>query len=169
MKTIVGKILSIEIDVNVMKADNSGTYKGWRLSYQTPEGKVEQIAKPMAGLKYQPALKAQIDVLGAGDEITIEMEKSDKGYWEILSIRKGMDMPAEKQGASVPQKQYKTDKQYETAEERQNKQVYIVRQTCLDRAVELAIADKVKVDGLLKAAEKFEAWVMRKEETGGVE
>lgn len=159
MKTITGKILSIEIGVNVKKKDG-GTYEAWRLRYTDADDKIQEIAKPIGGLKYQPQLKAALEALREGDEFTADMEKNDRGYLEVVSIRKGSEMPSDTGGAAP--KSYKTDKQYETAEERKARQTYIVRQTSLDRSVDLVIHGKIDEKNVLKVAEKFENWVMRK-------
>jgi hypothetical protein len=180
MKTITGKILSIEIGVAVNKRDG-GTYQGWRLVYRNSEGKTEEIAKPMAGLKYQPALGEALKKLAAGDEFTAEMEKNASNYWEVISVRKGSEMPSEAAGTTVQpaaKKEYKTDKSgnWETTEERAARQVMIVRQSSLGHSVALFTGchkegDRITSKDVLKMAETFEAWVLRKpaEDAGEVE
>jgi hypothetical protein len=160
MKTIIGKVIKVEIGVPVKKKDG-GTYDAWRLTYNDSDGAVAQIAKPVGGLKFQPALKAALESLSPDDEFTVEMEKNDKGYLDVTSVRKGVDMPTP---TTFTRKDYKTDKSgnWETSEERAKRQVHITRQSSLDRAVQLSgLRGKLDTKDVLKLAETFETWVLR--------
>jgi hypothetical protein len=172
MKTIGGKILSIEIGVPVRKQDG-GTYDGYQIVYNGMDGKVATLAKHMNSLKFQPALHEALKGLKAGDIFTGEIEKGDKGFWEVLSVRKETELPSEQAGrgesVASPKKEYKSDKSWETAEERAAKQRFIIRQSTLAQAVALVVAGKIEEKSVLKAAEKFEAWVMRQEPQPEVE
>lgn len=150
MKTIVGKVVQIKIGVPVKKKDG-GTYDGWTLTYEKEDGTIEQIAKATAQFKYQPSLKTSLEALSKDDDFTLEMEKNDKGFWDIVSIAKGANMPA-----PTPKKEYKTDKSgnYETPDERAKRQVLIVRQSSLSNAIE-ALGPGKKAAEYTKLAESF--------------
>lgn len=74
-----------------------------------------------------------------GDVFTIVREKDDAGYWQWISIlegdqqvetAKGTPAAAAKQTTAAPRSNF------ETPEERAQRQVLIVRQSCLSNAVE---------------------------------
>lgn len=174
MKTIGGKILSINLSTQVKKK-TGGTYPGWQIVYDN-DGDVQTLAKHENTLKYAPSLSAVLKSLSAGDNFTAEMEKKGD-FWEILSIAKAGEIPVEVAkpdtkertvAAETPKKEYKTDKQWETAEERAQKQTYIIRQSVLAQAVAL-MAGNGGVNDILSVAEKFEDWVKRQAPEAEVE
>ena len=155
MKTIVGTVIQVSLNTQVKKKDG-GTYPGWQLIYNT-DGKVETIAKHQNSLKYSPTLKAALETLAAGDPIAIDLEKGETGYWEVLSIRKGEEMPTPAGGgAQQPARKYQTDKSstYETPEERALRQALIVRQSSVTSAIAALPGSDMKT--ILKAAKQIE-------------
>lgn len=165
MKTVVGNVLQVDIDTNVKKKDG-GTYKGWRLTYRTEDGTIEEIAKHMNTLKYQPSLRPVLESLAKDDEFTIELEKGDSGYWEVVSIAKGANMPAPTPKQAGPK--YKTDRM----DRSDDVQKMIVRQNVLGHATAaLAAGSKaaLKPEDVIAVAEKYEAWVMSKNPAPEVE
>lgn len=98
-----------------------------------------------------------------GDTYTITSEKNDKtGYWDWLSAVQGAPQEAVKNttgGYSAPKSTY------ETPEERAKKQIYIARQSSLDRAVQLlSIGAKTPPSDelIFNQAQKFVDWVFDK-------
>lgn len=164
MKTVTGKVLSVNLNMQVPKF-GGGTYPGWQLIYMDSTGKAQTLAKHIKGLEYAPALKEALEALAVGDDITIELEKqADSKFWDVASITKGIQLPV---STSAPTKEWKSDKSgntYETAEERTLRrtadvlrQRLIVRQSSFDQARQLLGADTTfaKVSKLSKQIEDF--------------
>lgn len=167
MKTITGTVMGIELGVSIPKKDG-GNYEGWRLTYRDDTGKISEIAKPIGGLRYQPALRTALQGLANGDRFAADMEKNDRGYLEVVSVRKGDEMPVQTTPApvrvgSAVEGKFKSDKSsnWETTEERARRQVLIVRQSSIAQAVELVGQKNAKLDQLFELASKIEDWVMR--------
>lgn len=161
-----GKVLQVSIDVPVQKKDG-GTYPGWQLVFMS-NGKAETIQKHMNSLKFAPTIRAALELLVPGDDVTVEMEKKGD-FWEVVSIAKGMNIPVStndpKEGSSKPT--WKSDKTntYETPEERATRreidvkrQRLIVRQSSIDQARQIAGTD-AKLPAIFKLAKQIEEYV----------
>jgi hypothetical protein len=166
-KTVTGTVVKIDLNVPIKKKAG-GTYPGWQMIYQTNEGVTETVAKHVNTLKYDPPLKATLEGLVPNDPFTMELEKGDTGFWEVKSLSKGNNLPTQAVGrvttdeGSTPVRQTKTDKgTWETAEERQARQVLIVRQSCLAQAVGYK-GSKATAAEVLATANEFVDWVFQK-------
>lgn len=160
MKTVVGKVIQINLDTQVAKKDG-GSYPGWQLIFSDPNGKVETVAKHKSSLTRSPAVGSGLKSLSAGDDFTMEMEKGDAGFWEVVSIRKGSDLPATKSEGQVRavSNTRSAPSTYETTEERSLRQVLIVRQSSVAQAIAATPGGELKT--ILKTAEKIEDHVWR--------
>lgn len=159
MKTIVGKVVSVDIGISVKTKDGLKSYPAWRLRYTDSDDKIAEIVKPMGGLKNSPFLRKALESLAAGDEFVGEMEKNEGGFWELVSLSKGGEMPVKGNDAApaAPSK-LMTDRM--AAEDK--RQISIVRQSCLKAAVEMAgYGEPHTREYVLDLAEAFENWVNR--------
>lgn len=158
---VQGKVVSVEIDVEVAKKDG-GVYQGARLTYRSDDGKVQEQAFHNNAFKYNAPLKVVLANLSSGDSITIEKEKKGE-YWNVVSITKqtaGASTTITASKANVAPASASSKSTYATAEERAQIQVYIIRQSSLSSAVALGATLKVKnVDEVLEIAKKFEGFV----------
>lgn len=95
--------------------------------------------------------------------VNVVMEKNSKGYWEWKDVEtRGGSNDSAIAGGSKPAGRV-IGSNYETPEERARRQVYIVRQSSIASAIELAaISSKAKptVDEILETAKAFERFVM---------
>jgi hypothetical protein len=159
-KTISGKVVAVDFDIDVQKKAG-GTYKGWSLTYRGPDGKTESFTKPMAGLKFQASLKGALQELKPGDEFVGQLEKNKDDYWELTSLSKGGNLPVQNNA-----EQYRSNRSASN-DYSDPRQVSIVRQSSLKSAVDYyaALPAEEQLGGMmvLDIAEKFEAWVNRKD------
>jgi hypothetical protein len=166
---LIGTVIAIELDTMITKADGSSKYPGWRLTYRTSDGKVQEIAKHANSLKFTKGLKSSLMTLSEGDKFVVQMEKNGQ-YNEIVSITKGDEAstdlpvpsaPTRSSGGSVTVKS-----NYETSEERAARQLLIVRQSSLSNALQYFEVTKGKpsVDDVLNLANQFADFVFNKQE-----
>jgi len=103
-----------------------------------------------------------------GQVYTITTVKNDKGYWDWTEATLGTAAPAQGGGQVATASPKST---YETAEERANRQVLIVRQSNISSAIEFLKLNPKKTPTtaeVLEVAKQFEAYVFgRKEESAG--
>lgn len=167
---VQGVVISVSTNTKVKK-NGGGTYDAWELVYKSLDGEVRTIAKPVQGLKFNAALKTQLEGLTTGDEFTLEQEKNQAGFYDVKTITKGLSgglvATPEKQPAQRVQSTPYQASSYPTADERNKTQNHIIRQSSLAQAnATLAIAGKaVKPEDVIKVAEQYVAWV-KDEKTG---
>jgi hypothetical protein len=98
-----------------------------------------------------------------GDDVSFTVGKNDKGYDEATfsegsKTSKGEAKPAATKVSSS------FNRDFETSEERAKKQVYIIRQSSLERACNIVLATstkgKVDTDEILQLSEKFVGYVL---------
>ncbi len=157
---VTGKVISVEIDVEVSKKDG-GVYQGSRLTYRTDDGKVQEQAFHVNTFKYNVPLKVAIANLSSGDNIIIEKEKKGD-FWNVVSITKQAESSTTITSAKpTPTASVASKSTYATSEERAQTQVYIIRQSSVSSAVNLASTLKLKnEDEVIKIAKKFEQFVL---------
>ena len=156
---IHGTVVALELDTMITKADNSGSYPGWRLTYRTDAGKINEVAKHKKSLEFTKGLKSSLMTLSEGDKFVMVVEKNGP-YNEILSITKGdapptdLPMPTRPEGKSSS---VTVKSNYETAEERAARQRLIVRQSSLSNALQYFEVTKAKpnVNEVIDLAEQF--------------
>lgn len=154
MSQITGTVLSISLSTQVKK-QSGGTYEAWELVYKTDGGEVRSIQKPVQGLKFNGALRDQLQSLETGDEFTAVTEKNAAGFIDVKSITKGKTVAEPNVKAATSNYQ---GRDYETKEERTKRQEYIIRQSSLSSAISLlAIGAKgpIKVEEVIGVAGKF--------------
>lgn len=103
-----------------------------------------------------PGVFAVVKDLASGDVVDVDVTKNAQGYNEWAKVTKAAA------GASpAPQTQRSTGSNYETREERQQRQVYIIRQSSLAQAVQfLSKEEDVSINQVLDVADRFVDYVM---------
>ena len=164
---VKAKVISVEMNVEIAKKDG-GVYPGARLMYRDEAGQLKEQAFHQNTFKFNAPLKVQLSNLTAGDDVIITKEKKGE-FWNVMSISKDNNaaqgggtptttimQPASKVPASPSPRS-----NYETPEERAQRQVYIIRQSSISSAVALAAVMKFKsVEEVLALAKDFEGFVM---------
>jgi len=169
MATVLGTVISVSLETEVKK-QGGGSYKGWELVYRSDNNEVRTIAKPVQGLRFNAALKNSLSSLNAGDQFTLTQEKNAQGFNDVKSITKGWDAAAgdpvatqapptvaAAQKQAAPSNTY-TQRDYETKEEREKKQKFIIRQSSISNAIELlSVGAKAapKKEEVLELAQEF--------------
>lgn len=163
-----GIVVTIEMGIEVPKK-GGGVYPGSRLTYRDSTGTIRQQAFHQNTFKFNKALQTQLSNLSSGDSIEINKEK-DGEFWKILSVNKvsagssnattTIMQPASKVPASPSPRS-----NYETPEERAQRQVYIIRQSSLATAVNFYNHDGFKKaapdpETIVAIAKEFEKYVM---------
>ena len=144
---------------------------------QTPTGKRYQVAEVIYKQDGEtktkkimsfanPAVFATVKEAKAGEVYTFTQEKDDKGYFQWTSITSGAEaagVPANAgQASSGRNPAPSTGRDFETKDERAERQKLIVRQSSLSNAIAtLAPGAKSALDAnaVLELAEKYVAWV----------
>lgn len=149
----------MRIEVIDVKVENKGKYRVANVSYKGPDGKPE--GKKIMSFTYKDVFKAMSSAQ-TGDLFDVKLEKNDKGYWDWTEVvGEGKNLEPISSGF---QKAVSTARStYETPEERARRQVYIARQSSLQRAIELATANgqhPVTEEDIIASAKKFEEFVL---------
>lgn len=106
----------------------------------------------------------------SGEIYTITREKDANGYWQWVGITEGEDA-APAAPAAAPKGNPAPKSTYETPEERAKKQVYIVRQSSINAAIEFLNHNNknYKLLDVIDAAKVFEGYVFGTDLTGDTE
>lgn len=152
-------ISPISIDVTSETAKNGKKYQKMVIAYKKSTGGVDAKTITSYGNKEVWQTLENHDPKDP-KWYTIESEKNDGGYWEWVGISRQDTPPKEEQATNFVQvgKSY-SKPTYETPEERERKQILIVRQNALTNAVNFvnsqfpASSDRQKV---LEIAKFFE-------------
>lgn len=171
---IVGTIMEVGIGVQCPK-NGGGTYPGTRITYRdNGDGSLKEQMLHENATKYNPELKAAIASLKKDDVFTMVKEK-EGAHWNVKSITNGVVQAARTEssgktstssvssgstGSSSPKSTY------QTAEERAQTQIYIVRQSTITQALtwfnlaNLKPNESPAVEDVIAVAKQFEAHVM---------
>lgn len=160
---ISGTVVSVEMDVNVAK-NGGGSYPGARFSYRDEAGALKEQGFHEKALKFNPVIKNQLEQLEVGKGFTMVKEK-EGAFWNVKGIYAEGAVPAQTASAGTtkapltPNASPKSN--YETPEERAQKQIYIIRQSAVNYAVNIAPTFKLKnKEEIVSLAKFFEAYVM---------
>jgi hypothetical protein len=175
-----GTVVSFEDNVQVAK-NGGGSYPGARFSYRDDTGALKEKGFHNNVFKFNGSLKAQLVNLKSGEPFVMVMEK-EKDFWNVKSIQPDTGSTNASNSSSKgptgasPTPTYTSPKStYETPEERAQKQVYIVRQSSINQALEYTaqIKDFFKgtdkpIEEIINIAKQFEAHVYGKEFDSGM-
>ena len=148
----------MKIEIVNVAVENKGKYQMANVSYKTEDGKVE--GKKIASFTFKEVFKA-LSQSQTGDIFDVESQKNDKGYWDWTFVKAAGKNTAPTSG------QYSTTVRkggdWETAEERAKKQVYIVRQSSVAAAIRLGelngTTGPVTEEDIIASAKFFEEYV----------
>jgi len=143
---------------NTHAAKNGRSYQSIEVTYKNEQG---QVANKKLMSFSNPSVFNYIKELTKGTQVNVTTTKDANGYWQWTGI--GGDgsvatpdiKPATQAGGRV------TGSNYETKEERAQRQVYIIRQSSISSAVELLGPGK-SVKDVLDTAKQFEEYVFAK-------
>lgn len=163
--------LNIEV-VNVSKTekartDGKGSYDVLEVIYKN-EGTGKVDGKKLMGFATDKEVFNKLLAAANGDRFAVDMAKNDKGYWDWKAIATQTDVPraAAAPAATSPAQTVRSN--YETAEERAQKQVYIVRQSSIGHALTYHAGKDVSVTEVLQTAKEFVDFVFGKAKDGGL-
>lgn len=146
----------MQITINNVDIQDKGKYKIAVIEYQNQEGRNEKKNVVSFGNK---TLYATLSSAKQGEVFDVKLNKNDKGYWEFTEATK-----AEAGSAAKPSAQAAPRSNFETPEERAQRQVFIIRQSSLSTAVNILSvgAKTLKVDDVLATAKVLEDYVFGK-------
>lgn len=157
---ITGKV--VEVEKGVLFYGKNGYYKGSKIIFKDSTGKVQEKAFHENTFKYNKAFEKELHALAADDSFVATLEKKGE-YWNWLAIKKST---GEATTMAKPVA-VSAGGNWETAEERKNRQVYIIRQSSITSALKFAELQKDFFKGttnplgeVLNVADKLENWVL---------
>lgn len=157
---VFGKVVSFEDNVQVAK-NGGGSYPGARLAYRDDTGAMKEKGFHANVFKFNKELKTQLSNLNVGQDFVMTMEKEGE-FWNAKSVLPAAQAVVEQPTATASGTKatpYTAPKStYETPEERAKKQVYIVRQSCINYAI-LYKGNKADIKEIINLAKQFEAHV----------
>lgn len=140
----------MQIDILSVSVEDKGKYKMMEVAYKGSDGKV--TSKKVMSFGAAADVFKRLTSAKQGDSFEISSTKNDKGYWDWVGIQDATagaaaSMSAPKGANASPKSTY------ETAEERANRQVLIVRQSSLSNAVEFLALNGKKVPSVQEVVE----------------
>jgi len=143
---------------NTHSTKNGRSYQSMEVTYKNDSGQVQ--SKKLMSFSNPDVFKQAKD-WQKGDTVDINTQKDDNGYWQWVSI--GLDAVAPSStSSSSPKTTRVTGSNYETKEERAQRQVMIVRQSSISSAISALTAEgkRPSVADILGMAKEFENYVM---------
>lgn len=165
------QIKFITKEVEYVKTAKGG-YNKLNATYKDPQGKI--VSRGIFDFA-KPAVYKAFDQAQPNDVFDVEEEKNAKGYWEFITVTKATGPApgpvdsgnatsgttagavAGKSGGVAPARS-----NFETPEERADRQRFIVRQSSIGHAIELAVLNgdkKADVGSVIQTARRFESFV----------
>lgn len=154
-----GTVVSVELNIDIEK-NGGGTYPGSRLTYRA-DGKISEQNFHKNALKYNPEVAKTLGQLSSGVSFVMVKEK-EGDFWKVVSLKQSNDLVEEPPKKGETSTTASKGGNWETAEERAKKQVYIVRQSSLTNAIALLASNGAKKntpEEVIKIAKQFEAYV----------
>jgi hypothetical protein len=108
-----------------------------------------------------PDVFAKVQSLKAGDVVSVETTKNEKGYDQWSKISPGGDAAGGRDSASNTSPGRVTGSNYETPQERADNRIRIVRQSSISNAIATLVAQKLEFtsDDVLEQAQVYFDWV----------
>ena len=158
--------MQIQIQFIDVSVEDKGKYKMAEITFKDL-AKGQTSSKKLMSFSNPVVYKTLVDAK-KGEVYTIEMQKNDKGFWDwtAASTATGVNTasggsPEATTKASGSSGFTSPKSTYETPEERAKKQVYIVRQSSINAAINALKTDKKapSVTEVLDIARQYEAFV----------
>lgn len=153
----------MQIQIQFISADveDKGKYKMAEIAYKDL-AKGQVASKKLLSFTNPAVYKTMVDAK-KGEVYNVELIKNDKGYWDWTAVATSTSVSTTDAVASKPSGASASPKStYETAEERAQRQVLIVRQSAIAQAVATATVGakgKVQVEDVLQIAGTYYDWV----------
>ena len=157
---------------NTHTAKNGRSYQSMEVTYKGDNGNV--ASKKLMSFSNPDVFKTA-QTWQKNDTVNINAQKDDNGYWQWVGILgEGESAPVAKASASNPSKSSSTrvtGSNYETKEERAQRQVMIVRQSSISSAVNVLTAEgkSPTAQQVLDLASTFENFVMGNNTTTSID
>ncbi|MDE1816595.1 MAG: hypothetical protein KGI11_08565 [Thaumarchaeota archaeon] len=143
--------------VNQESTKKGKSYQSIEVTYKNDQGQVS--SKKLVSFA-NPAIFTAAKGWQKGDQIDVRTEKDENGYWQWTGINvAGEQAPI----TSAPKETRVTGSNYETKEERAQRQVYIIRQSSIASAISLASVghkSTLNVHDVLSIADELVNYVM---------
>ena len=151
----------IDVDyADVPKKKGKGTYGKLTVTHKTDEGKIE--AKACMDFATPKDVFARLRESKKGDTFAITREKDANGYWIWTGVDTQVSTVGKPAAANSPSVGSYSKPQYETADERAARQVYIIKQSSIASAVELLKHKDASPEQVIAAAQVFVDYVLGK-------
>lgn len=142
---------------NTHAAKNGRSYQSIEVTYKNEQGQTQ--SKKLMSFS-NPTVFNHIRDLTKGDALNVTTEKDANGYWQWTGIG-GDNAVSETKQATPATGGRVTGSNYETKEERAQRQLYIIRQSSLANAVEI-LNKGADTREVLKLAEELVNYVLAK-------
>ena len=138
---------------------NGRSYQSMEVTYKNDSGQVQ--SKKLMSFSNPDVFKQAKD-WKKGDTVDVNTQKDDNGYWQWVSIGADAIAQATSNTSNTKATTRVTGSNYETKEERAQRQVMIVRQSSISSAVTALTAEgkSPTVAEILGMATEFENFVM---------
>lgn len=141
-----------------------GSYQTLEVSYRNEQGQIQ--GKKIVSFS-NPQVFKDIQTFQKDDKLDIAATKDDNGYWQWQSIKKS-DGTGGTTVATNSSSTRVTGSNYETADERAKRQVFIVRQSSLANAVATLALNKdgagATAEDVIALAKTYEDYVFATDE-----
>lgn len=152
---------------NTHSTKNGRSYQSMEVTYKNDSGQVQ--SKKLMSFS-NPDVFKQAKEWQKGDTVDVNTQKDDNGYWQWISIGADAIAQATSTSSSAKPTTRVTGSNYETKEERAQRQVMIVRQSSISSAITALTAEgkRPSVADILGMAKEFENFVMDKNSVDSV-
>jgi len=145
---------------NTHSTKNGRSYQSMEVTYKNDSGQVQ--SKKLMSFSNPDVFKQAKD-WQKGDTVDVNTQKDDNGYWQWISIGADAIAQASSNTSNTTSKTTRvTGSNYETKEERAQRQVMIVRQSSISSSISALTAEgkRPSVAEVLAMAKEFENYVM---------
>lgn len=145
---------------NTHSTKNGRSYQSMEVTYKNDSGQVQ--SKKLMSFSNPDVFKQAKD-WQKGDTVDVNTQKDDNGYWQWISIGADAIAQASSNTSNTTSKTTRvTGSNYETKEERAQRQVMIVRQSSISSSISALTAEgkSPSVAEVLAMAKEFENYVM---------
>lgn len=148
---------------NTHAAKNGRSYQSLEVTYKGVDGKVGN--KKLMSFTNPTVFKAAQE-WSKGTVVDVTTQKDDQGYWQWTGLGTGESQVAQSPSAAPATRV--TGSNYETKEERAERQKLIVRQSSLSNAIAILTvgAKEIKKEQVLALASELNDWVFNQPSNG---
>lgn len=144
--------------LNTMQGKNGRSYQSLEIAYKNEQGQIQ--SKKLMSFGNQEVFKAAQEWT-KGEVVALTTEKDANGYWQWIAL--GESAAPSTPSATTPAKPAARSN-YESSDERQTRQVMIVRQSSLSNAVATLALNKdsggASSNDVINLAKQYESYVL---------